>query len=513
MTCTVRPWDALARPIALAGIRGFDLALACGALLLIGLVLGPVATIPMQIPLDYNEGWNAGFAARAVMPGTGPLYPGPDTLVFNNYPPLGFLIVGAAGRWLVGDMIVAGRIIALLGLLASGALVALCLRRLGLAWRPAIAGGLAMLLLIATWFRVYVAMDDPQWLAHAVMLAGLAVLVDRPERLRGGPLPVVRIAAAALLMVMAGFIKHNLVALPLATTIWLLWLRPRACAVWLAAAAVALAAGAMMVWLAWGADAFADILGHHRVFTPARALFGLQKLLPLIPAGLVIGLMLRRSPHRIALGLVVPFLAVALVTGVLQRIGDGVYYNAQFPTVIALSLALGIALDAAIARPPRLRGTTIGAPALLVFAALPLIGAAPQHLRLSVQALTQREARAAAWAPMIGALAAADGPVGCQMLSLCAWAGRPFGVDMFNLTQKVLTGGPDSGFAAMLAAHRFALIEDDPHSSIHAEARDAIGHDPFADILARNYRVLLTGPGGTRLLAPDPAMSAPSEGR
>ncbi|NVN31400.1 hypothetical protein HUK83_13805, partial [Endobacter medicaginis] len=138
MTCTVRPWDALARPIALAGIRGFDLALACGALLLIGLVLGPVATIPMQIPLDYNEGWNAGFAARAVMPGTGPLYPGPDTLVFNNYPPLGFLIVGAAGRWLVGDMIVAGRIIALLGLLASGALVALCLRRLGLAWRPAI---------------------------------------------------------------------------------------------------------------------------------------------------------------------------------------------------------------------------------------------------------------------------------------------------------------------------------------------------------------------------------------
>ncbi|MGI4746274.1 MAG: hypothetical protein ACRYGI_13035 [Janthinobacterium lividum] len=75
------------------------------------LLLGPILTIPLHIPLKYNEGWNAYFDSRAVHMQAGPLYPRTDSLVFNNYPPLSFYPVGTFGRLVVGDAIVAGRIV------------------------------------------------------------------------------------------------------------------------------------------------------------------------------------------------------------------------------------------------------------------------------------------------------------------------------------------------------------------------------------------------------------------
>ena len=97
--------------------------------LVVFFLAGPVLMIPLRIPLSYNEGWNAYFGARAVDVRLGPLYPGPNSLVFNNYPPLSFYVVGALGRYVIGDLIVAGRIVALVSLLASAPL-SRCLQRL-----------------------------------------------------------------------------------------------------------------------------------------------------------------------------------------------------------------------------------------------------------------------------------------------------------------------------------------------------------------------------------------------
>jgi len=47
------------------------------------------------LPLDPNEGWNAYFADAAIHGGV--LYPAADALITNNYPPLSFYLVGAAG--------------------------------------------------------------------------------------------------------------------------------------------------------------------------------------------------------------------------------------------------------------------------------------------------------------------------------------------------------------------------------------------------------------------------------
>src|SRR5215472_15267788 len=79
-----------------------------------------LAAVFLHVPLDPNEGWNA-YRAAAAMSGA-PLYPPADALFFNNYPPLSFYLVGAFGR-LVGDNIVAGRIVSLASFASAGVLI------------------------------------------------------------------------------------------------------------------------------------------------------------------------------------------------------------------------------------------------------------------------------------------------------------------------------------------------------------------------------------------------------
>jgi hypothetical protein len=163
-------------------ILPFDYLLLAGAGLLATLLLGPAFIIFRHVPLLYNEGWNAYFAVRAVTAGAGPLYPPAGDLVFNNYPPLSFYLVGWVGRWVTGDMIVAGRIVALVSLLACAGLLGLCVYRLGGGWRTSAATALLLALFAADFFPRYVAMDDPQWLGHAVMLGGLGAVARPPQR-------------------------------------------------------------------------------------------------------------------------------------------------------------------------------------------------------------------------------------------------------------------------------------------------------------------------------------------
>ena len=120
------------------GLGRLDALLFCTVPLLAFLLLGPLLLIPLHVPLGYNEGWNAYLAARAIGLQDGPLYPPADTLVFNNYPPLSFYLVGLIGRGLAGgDVIVAGRVVALASLLASavGITRRVGIRSSGWSWR------------------------------------------------------------------------------------------------------------------------------------------------------------------------------------------------------------------------------------------------------------------------------------------------------------------------------------------------------------------------------------------
>src|SRR6201987_5287217 len=88
----------------------------------------PVYRAFLNIEIENNEGWNAYFADAAM--GRMPLYPSSAQLITNNYPPLSFYIVGLAGR-LIGDPVLAGRLLSLISVIAIATEIALSGRRLG----------------------------------------------------------------------------------------------------------------------------------------------------------------------------------------------------------------------------------------------------------------------------------------------------------------------------------------------------------------------------------------------
>ncbi len=106
----------------------------------------------------------------------------------------------------------------------------------------------------------------------------------------------------------------------------------------------------------------------------------------------------------------------------------------------------------------------------------------------------QARARAAAWQPMIARIAAAPGPAACETLALCYWAGKPFMLDLFNLTQSVLVNGPDARFRQLARDRAFDVFEVSPSSPVHAKP------DPIMRELSPGYMSAINGPQGSVLL-------------
>lgn len=479
----------------------FDALLLAGAALIVFFLLGPLLTIPLRIPLSYNEGWNAYFCARAVNSRLGPLYPSADTLVFNNYPPLSFYVVGAFGRYVAGDLITAGRIVALASLLASAALLGTCVRLLGGSLRGSMAAAMLLLLYTGTFYRDYVAVDDPQWLGHALMLGGLAVLLGG---YRAGHYPAGRIVAATMLIGAGGFVKHSLVGLPIAVTIWLFLVQPRAAMIWLVSATAWVGTGLIATDILQGHAAFADILGHHRVFRARRAVKAVERLAPLLPLMIIAGFSYRERIHRVPLQSSRPmqfaalFAVISLAAGLTQRMGEGVNYNAYFETMIALCLTMGLTVDTLRS----VGGRAVGPATMIGFAAIPLLVMMPWQLQHAWGDIVERQARARSWQPVIAQLAAAPRLVACETLSLCFWAGKPFEVDMFNLNQSILTGGDIVRFDTLARIHSFSRFE---FATIYASTNGppAMKHDLLLEnLLGHGYAIAATGPEGSVLLAP-----------
>src|SRR3569833_1175684 len=99
------------------------------ALLTLALLARNVLAIPVLAPLDPNEGWNAAHALSLLAGNS--LYPPPQSLMVNNYPPLSFYLAAAMTR-VTGDAVIAGRILSLFSFLAVCAGIALLVRQMAL---------------------------------------------------------------------------------------------------------------------------------------------------------------------------------------------------------------------------------------------------------------------------------------------------------------------------------------------------------------------------------------------
>jgi hypothetical protein len=412
------------------------------AIAILLLLVGRLWWLPARAPLNVNEGWNAGQALRAW--GAGPLYPDPEALIANNYPPLSFYLVGAAGR-LTGDAIIAGRLLSLAAQIATGAAIWTVVVRLA-SRRWAVAGALLFAGFAATLLRPYVAMNDPQWLGHAAMSWALVMLIppEADKRLSTG-----RIVAAALLMLAGGLIKHNIIAIPIAATLWLWLADRRAFSLWMAAGVLIATSACMLLFALWGTAVFIDILAPARSYSLVRTMAkGGPLLLALSPALLACRPLLTAWRRDVRLALPAILLGVAVPIGIVQRAGDGVDVNAFFEAIIAVSIAVPVAC--------RLRQKAGHAWAAI--SALPILCLAPAAAAKSVAELGGRDAAVRQWQPFIARIAAAPGPVACDDQAVCYWAGRESELDFFSIKQRLLHHRGRALHSA-LAGGRFAMIQ------------------------------------------------------
>ena len=465
------------------------LALGIGALTVLLLAMTRLWLIPAHISFNPNEGWNAFQAARAL--GPGPLYPDPRALTGNNYPPLSFPLVGWAGR-AIGDPIVAGRLLSVAAVAAVATGVHRAVARLGpesrtLPW----LGVLLFLGFNATQFRAYLAMDDPQWLAHAFMTAGLVLLLPASPR---APVSPWTAAAGALLMLAGGLVKHNLIAFPLAATAWLALHHRPALWIWLATAVAGVVLAAGLGLQLYGADLFRDVLQAPRHTSWLRmwrsSALLLASALPMlvVSAGL---LRSRRWDGRIDLVLLA--IALGMTVGVLQRSGQGVNVNAHFEGLIALC----IGAPAALARGGGDSRTKRTRAAILL--AAPFLVLVPITVRNAAAEIAHRRSAQAAWTRMQERIARTPGPVVCETLALCFWAGKPFSLDVFLYGQRAAATGDVGELRRALDEGRFGAIERDP---ARAAPRPGDLANPILPLLDGAGPVVFTGADGRRLIVP-----------
>ena len=419
----------------------------------------PVYRAFLNIEIENNEGWNAYFA-DAVM-GKMPLYPSADQLITNNYPPLSFYIVGLVGR-LVGDPVLAGRLLSLVAMVAIAIAIALSVRRLG---GSNVAARISAAFFVATmsrFFLVRVGMNEPQLLSEAVMAFGFLGFLRARSNDRGYVGPV-------LVMALAGFIKNNVIAMPLTAFMWLGLYRPREAVKCFCVAATAIMAGTAICYALFGQNFFLNILSprHFSLKTSLRS-FGKLEWVSVGLLACLYNAWARR--HDASVQLCSWLIGIALGSYFLQKSVDGVAINAQFDLVIGIAIGLGLAFTQISLWPI---GRWLGAKqaqAILLLAVCMrlLVSRQLQPVRLIFDSSFRNEIamRERAMTDEVERVRRIPGDVTCgKYLLVCYRAGKPFVVDTFNSEQRILAGAlPKDAITARVAAGTLKIVEVDQHA-------------------------------------------------
>jgi hypothetical protein len=442
------------------------------ALLAAYFMVWPIWRAGFPIEIAQNEGWNAYHADAAMgVTGAAPLYPLTDTLIVNNYPPLSFYVVGALGK-IFGDALYVGRVLSLMGVAGLGVLIAVMIIELGGGAAGAAVGGLWFVAVMARSFTRFVGMNDPQLVGHVLMMGALLWLMRR-EACGQSTVPPI------LAMVAAGFYKHNIVAVPVTSLLWLIGRDWRRTMLPLAVGAVAAALGLLVCVLIYG-DVFLANLMTVRTYHVERALKGLGRLQWILPALALWAIWAVAKAKHDAARFTTLFIAVAFVAYVVQWSGDAILDNAQFDLVIATAVGLGMAFDRAGQTPfgSRHGATAARAVVVLVIAArlLATLRIEPALVLFDPNYRAQYYENTDAVRADAARIAQIVGPVACDYKVVCRLAGKPFAYDDFRAEELVMTGashGLDE--QGLMRAHGLTYVHNDPRGGIDALFRAIVG--------------------------------------
>ena len=445
----------LSRTYIFVGLSYF--ILFCAVLLPIGNLL----SLGFKFEINYNEGWNVYNADRLIH---GTIVYDDDYWRINNYPIGSFLIIAAANV-LFHDLLLSGRLVALVSFAAIAVFAAMAVRRFGGGRTDAVFGaGCAMgfcYLVAPAWIIA----DDPQTLGEAVMLGALVSYIARPpDRLN--------LLRTAFLVVLGGFVKHNLLAIPIAITLDLAFRSPRRLPLWLVSCAGFAAGFLGLTQIVAGGD-FIGHLMSPRLFGWYGARYHLMKYLRLFKFPLTV----------IALS---ASLFLAADRMILAAWGIDLDNQRDYPVELRRDLLQHVSGRRGVPRgrrrchDVRVAQVRVSRPigqgavdfTLPFVAAQPILARAPDvaaqvyHGRALLDADRKRQETFLADAKYV---ADRQGPAICESLLLCYVAGQPFILDPFNSRQYMLSGRLDQGeLIRRIAAREFAVIQlradicDDP---------------------------------------------------
>ena len=428
--------------------------LVCTVLLPIGNLL----SLGYSFEINYNEGWNVYNAERLIH---GEIVYDDNYWRINNYPIGSFLIIAGANL-LIHNLLLSGRLVALVSFAAIGVFAAMAIRRFGGGRTDAVFGaGCAMgfcYLMAPAWIIA----DDPQTLGEAVMLGALVSYIARPpDRLN--------LLRTAFLVVLGGFIKHNLVAIPVAITLDLAIRSPRRLPFWLASCAGFATGFLGLTQIVAGGD-FVDHLMSPRLFGWYGARYHLMKYLRLFKfplAVIVLSASLFLAADRMILA---AWGMISIVSATILSGFEGTSYNMFQDAAVFLGIAAGVMMSELRKSEFSGRLAKVLSFTLPFVAAQPILARAPDvaaqvyHGRAVLDADRKRQETFLADAKYI---ADRQGPAICESLLLCYAAGQPFILDPFNSRQYILSGRLDQGeLIRRITAREFAVIQ------LHADICD-----------------------------------------
>ncbi len=479
----------------LRGVFFAAIALALAIAAFIHLVF-PILTIGNLAERNFNEGWNVYHALRAAQGGV--MYDA-DPWRVNNYPFLSFYLIAGLDR-LVGDLLLTGRLVAILSLGVTAISGALVVRSLGGRALEMAVTACAIPAFFHLTAPAWTGTDDPQSLGHAFMAVGLAVYVADRRSLR-------HLAWTALFLALGGFTKHNLVAVPVAVTVDILFDSRRRFLIWCSFGAISCAALLVAIKLIAGGD----FLGHlltPRVYLWDHIAYHARKFLITfkLPMLVAIVLLCRSLPGGQGV-LLRAYGGAALLSALYFAGGDGTSFNIFLDCAIFLGIASGLAIGQARRSLPEGYLRRFAVLAVPVLALWPAFSRLPQPVD-QLRHLPGALALAAGLDQVFGAsrdyVASRPGAAVCESLLLCWRAGKPFTLDNFNIRQQVLAGGLDQGpLLARIRAKEFGviqtsgLIEGDQPGELNPRLTEMNRFtDEFLRAVQENYRLAEDAPRG-----------------
>src|SRR5512132_4299135 len=398
---------------------------------------------------NFNEGWNA-YQISLYAHGVNIYYPVSD-INRNVYTPFSYIFVSSLHIVVPIDVVFLGRIVSILSLFG---IAACCFYIVLYNSASSLAAMFAALLFscsVLCFYYEHVATNDPHLLAMAFVCSGFTVFAIGAPTSR-------RLAATVLLMAVGLYSKQTLIAGPAAISLWLFCYHRRALLIWLPMWTLTGITVALWSYRMFGMEFFTNVLfSEYRIMDLHLLLRGVFLFfLPLFPLA-VFSVWYFMTARGASTRLLIFYAALAASVGAFLVAHQGISGNHVFELLFCLSLGWALLVGKADTLIPsvsiekRMLQTALMLPAVMVVAS-----ALPSAVRSGHAMVFENRYSA----QTIEMLANTAGPVLCETLVLCYWAGKPLAIDL-SVGGMRIKANPEveSRFVRLITEKHYTLVQ------------------------------------------------------